>query len=588
MRWQALLLPLCLPAIAHGNPSVSGKISLTGFYYVEQELLPAGADRTTLAMPAKLAFGDARLLLTGRGLIKDHFDFRIDARVRATGNFDYERKFDPQALSDSPQVVSARGYLGGPEYDLREVNATLRFGERGGLQLGRMYVVEADLLKIDGLRVNIAPSTNWTLSLFGGGMPNPYSRSLLSDYQPPCGSGVAAGDTTLNLKAPLAGTPSSLSAAIGACQTAGAQFAFAGGLAAAYRYERLWGNVGLVGTFLSGEGDGGAVVVDPARNNTVSNLAAPSTERDAPRIFLSWNNHLRPLDKLDLFANLVVDFFGSAGPQLTRALLTGTLRLLRDDRLTLRATYSHMSALAISMYLNRQLYNRVSNGTTLAGLGVVENNLTVLRTGRDEVRLNADLKIVRKLLGYLEGRFRYRTLINGDSNPAVYQSNLYTDNTANFAGDFTIGFRDGGSLAGITAILNYMYMDGFRARNHILHGGLGRGFLKDRLNFDLDYTAVIVTDSGAGGSTCNANQFPSFNSGLYQQNPAVSVFLADCYGRRNGTTHELGATLGANPWRRLYFLADYRFIALLTNPQDGIEVPTVLAHSVLFRAEYGF
>ena len=65
-----------------------------------------------------------------------------------------------------------------------------------------------------------------------------------------------------------------------------------------------------------------------------------------------------------------------------------------------------------------------------------------------------------------------------------------------------------------------------------------------------------------------------------------------CFGRRNGATHEAGVTVTIVPTRRLFFLVDYRFQAMLTDdqpryqPQVPNQIPTVLSHSLLLRADY--
>ena len=47
----------------------------------------------------------------------------------------------------------------------------------------------------------------------------------------------------------------------------------------------------------------------------------------------------------------------------------------------------------------------IALGTTLAAIGAssVENNLTVLRTGRDEGRVTLDSRFFRRLGGFVEG-----------------------------------------------------------------------------------------------------------------------------------------------------------------------------------------
>ena len=77
--------------------------------------------------------------------------------------------------------------------DLREVYLRLSTSPRTLLSLGRMLVPEADRLRLDGLRFAGRLGEHWELAGLVGGYSNPFSRSLLTDYVPPCGAGVASG-----------------------------------------------------------------------------------------------------------------------------------------------------------------------------------------------------------------------------------------------------------------------------------------------------------------------------------------------------------------------------------------------------------
>jgi hypothetical protein len=461
-----------------------------------------------------------------------------------------------------------------------------------------MFIPEADVMKVDGLRVLLRFGEHWQGSLFGGGYPNPFSRSVLTDYTPPCGYDVASGSANLvDLQPPDPNNPgqklpvpAGLQQAMVApdpCKSPGPQLALAGGLTAAYQYRSVWGSFSAVGSYFGGVGDGGQVQIDPTKAGLIGNLLPGSTGRDAPRVFVSWTNFVQPAAWLDLFSDVVVDLYGSAGPQPTRIALqaTGHFR----DRLIVRLGYTHLSSLAINMYLSELLYNRAPNGSTLnpGGLGVVENSLTVLRTGRDEARASLDIHLVRRLALGLDGRFRYRSLIGGDSNPTVFGTPLFTDNMQNVAGDATVSLRDHGSVGGLRALLSYTFLSDYRALDHVVKGALGRDFFKQKLGIDLEYVFVLVRDAGAGldNQAC-APSTPSPTTATY--NP----FLPGCFGRRSGATHEAGAVMTVIPTQRLFFLVDYRFVAMLTDsqpryqPQVPNEIPTVLSHSLLFRAEY--
>ena len=255
--------------------------------------------------------------------------------------------------------------------------------------------------------------------------------------------------------------------------------------------------------------------------------------------------------------------------------MLSSIRALSNDRLTIRLGYSHMSSLAINMYLSRLIYNR-SAGTTLAAIGAsaVENNLTVLRTGRDEGRVTLDSRFFRRLGGFIEGRVRARSLINGDSVPDVYNTATYTKNTSNLAGDVSVGVRDTGTLFGVRASLVYSLIFDYRAQNHVISFDVGRDFWKDRITASLGYTAAVTTDQLANNDKVFCTPSDPFSG---------------CFGKRSGVTHEANAQVALNPWRTLFFLVDYRLIAMTSEDRKDLptkEVPTVITHAILFRSEF--
>lgn len=583
---------LLLSGPAAAEPVFTGRISLTGLFYTESDNAqgadPEALAKARLATNARLGYADLRALFEGKRLWQDRLDLRLDLRVRLTGSLDFERKFAPtdeqldQLIADPAQSLgtTARGYLGGPEYELREAYGLMRLGERYTLQLGRMYVREGDMFKLDGVRLVRKFGAAWEGSLLLGGAPNPYSRSLLSDYTPPCGAGVAGAR---ELTVPESVTVDAMGRKLAPCQEEGPQLSMAVGLGARYNYSTLWGTIGLIGNVVGGPGDGGPVQqLAPADVNSLSTLAPPDSSLDRPRVYLAWMNSWRPLERLDLFSDIVFDFYGSAGPQLTRLLALATVRLLRDDKLALRLGYTHMSSLAIDMFLNRQVYNRRSGGTLgQSGFSIAENNLTVLRTGRDEVRASAELKLWRRLGAYVDARFRYRGIIGGDKVETQYTTPVYDASAEPFAGDFTLGVRDGGSWKDLRAGLSYTALLNFRARNHVITLDLGRDFFKERLGIDFQYVFVHTTDKGIGDATSEC--------------PTDNPYAAACFGWRSGMTNELGLTVTAVPWRRLFLLLDYRLAVLSSSDQARADlpgtdppqvIPTVISNAVLLRAEF--
>lgn len=573
-------LAFYVAAPAHAEPRISGRLTLSGFLYSEQEQQSAGG-QYTLASPMLLSFGDARTVFSATRLLRGHLDMRLDLRIRAAASANYERKFDPQPLAGAQLSAASRGYLGGPEFDLREVWANVSFGHGVALRVGRQLIVEADLLKIDGATLQLELGQHLRLLAFGGGAPNPFSRSLTSDYQAPCGSGVASLDA--------------IGQASLACGGDASVASFGGGLAARYEWSRLFGSLGLAATGNLAEGAGGPLLIDPTRavSDNLSFLQPPDGLRDVPRVYIAWMNQVQPLPRFDLFSDLVFDVFGAQGPQLTRAILAATSRLLRGDRLTLRFSYSFMSSLAINAFLSRQFYNRAPNGGTLADIasqraGFIENNLTLLRTARHEGRLGSTLRIVRKLLAYAEGRLRHRSLLDGENNSTVYQDAGYLDQQKTLAGDLLIGLRDNGSLsqqgsAGLRSGASYLMLFDFRAQSHIVRASVGHPFWGGRVDLEFDYALRLVRDLGRDASDCQTQLQPQLRAGLAQLDPALSTFAPDCFGRRSGTTHELGLGLSVNPWRRLQIFGDYHFAAMLTDEVAGLLVPTVFMHTAFLR-----
>ena len=210
MRAAALTLPLAVAlwaAPAAAEPVFTGKVSLTGLYYTEDDgQSDPNAVSNRSATTANLGFVELRGLVEGKRLWGDRLDLRLDLRLRFTGSLDFERKFNPKEDSETALTslgLTARGYVGGSEYELRQAYALLRITDRDTLQAGRMFVTEADSAKIDGLRyLRGFASGRVEGSAYVGAYPNPFSRSVLTDYSAPCGAGVSSATVqsgTINL-----------------------------------------------------------------------------------------------------------------------------------------------------------------------------------------------------------------------------------------------------------------------------------------------------------------------------------------------------------------------------------------------------
>jgi len=495
----------------------NAKLSLTGLYVGEhQDLTNRALNEASSTL--SLGWGDLRAILDARRL-PGKFDLHVDARLRATGDFDRERAYE------GASQVSARGYLGGREYDLRELYA-IRRGESVDFSFGRMYVVEADGIKIDGLRlVGRFGKRHWEAGAFAGGYPNPYSRSLTTDYQG--GKGYY-----------------------------GAQIA--GGATIAYTYDRYWGSLAAVGSYLGGNDDRGPLnVMTPTGRVAV----------EGTRSFLVWNGFERFTSWLDIYHSLVLDVAGAAGVQLTRLDAYATVRAGRF--VTLRAGYDHLAPIAIEMQLLALLASR---DTFVAS--TVENNLIVQRTARDSGRLELAVAWER-LRVFGEGRVRYRSLVGATEQPQLVRPNGDVIGPQ-LGWDATLGIRDGGSLRGVRLGLSYIYLDDYRATSHVLQFELGRSFLDERLTFDLNFLYAKTRDKGISTMPCNI---------------FTSPLDLNCYGMRDGASYETALTITGQPGRRWFLLGDYRLVINQSEIAGGGMVqprPLLFTHVLLLRLEARF
>jgi hypothetical protein len=364
---------------------------------------------------------------------------------------------------------------------------------------------------------------HWDLSFYAGGYPNPYSRSLTTDY--------------------VTGAPS-----------------IVGGADVAYVYDKAWGSLSFDGAYLGGKDDGGRF--DP---NAADPTGKPVTE--GGRVYLTWTGFERPLAWLDLYHDMVLDVLGSAGVQLTRldAYVTA-----RPHRLfSLRLGYDHLSSVGIEMFLLGLLSSRADFKNVLSP--TIENNLIVERTARDQLRMNADFHFAR-LSVWAEARMRWRSLVNAGEDPQFVLDPTKNNQAApSFAWDFTGGVRDLGSLAGVRLGLWYTELRDYRSGSHILGFELGRNFWGDRLTGDLSFLYAKTQDTSNPGMGCTPGMVV----------PTAASLIPACYGLRSGSNYEPALTLTLNPTRQWYLVADYRLVVNQTDKAPA----NLLTHVALFRVE---
>jgi hypothetical protein len=484
------------------------RIGLTGMYLAEQD---NGSGVANVSSPLQLAFGDLRIVMDARRL-PGKFELHLDGRVRVTG------QFSEDAATIGTGQTTARGYLGGREYEIRQAWVARR-GEKIDFGIGRLVVAEADAMKIDGVRLWWRMVKHWDVSAYAGAYPDPYSRSVTSDY-------LTGDPGNLNLRG---------------------VFAFAGGVDTTYTYDRVWGAVSVNAAYLGGKDDGGPF--NPAN-------PAGKVQDENVRAFMTWTSFERFTSWLDVYHDLVLDFAGAAGVQLTRLDIFANLRA--PKYFSLRLGYDHMSALAIETYLTRLLANRVD---FLAG--TIENNLVINRTARDEGRANLDFTIAKVSI-WAEGRVRHRALVDTkDDTQFVVNGDAIAPSLAY---DFTLGVRDRGSLKDIRLGVWYTFIGDYRAQNHIFSFELGRSFLDERLSVDVMFLYANTRDNGVGQACA----------------PGVQLIASTCWGTRAGDEYEGGLTVTGLAWKHWFGLLDYRILA---DTETNSPAKVLLTHMLVFRIE---
>jgi hypothetical protein len=481
----SLFAAVALPAAAHAqfvtsgadldepageavtDTAYRGRVSTTGVLYDESS--------DALVDPV-LNVGDDPA--SGQTILYGDLRGRIEAAHIQGGKWDAVGDFRLRLPADE---LSARGWLGGSESDLREAYF-LRRGKKTDLALGRLILRDLDASTVDGVKLIHRPSRAFELGAFAGLYPNPFSRSLSTDYVPDR-------------------APQDMPAATGAW----------GG----YRTATAHGSIGVAGIF-------------------------PQDDEDAPdpdptRAFATASGYWRARPGVDLFHYLVVDLVGRGGTQLMNAQLG--LHWRASDVLVVEAGASHMSTYAIELYLRDYL-----EAPDTPTPGRVQNNLFIARMASDEGRLGATY-LVRKQRVDVYGQVRYRSrgMIASDDLPAEI-ADLPPDTQLDVSG----GVRQRRSIAGLDLGLSFLYIDGDRTSTQAVTARVRRGFLDDRIDVDLDATYLAYSDTCAfapGGIPSEANCSGTADGTIVEVGGAAVwrrdkhwLFLADYHYSTNSAT----------------------------------------------------
>lgn len=263
---------------------VQGSLTSTSFAYRETGgTLAAPAGSTASVVPSNSEFTrlftDLRLQTDFRHIAASRWDARIDVRGRVVS--------DPGSNSTgfTPVTDSSvqSGFLGDRELEIKELWLA-RSGARSDVFVGRQFVADLGGVRIDGLRIDYASSSKFTLLGFGGLYPIRGSRSIETDY------------TELKSNPAPDGTRSSAG-----------MFTAAGGFGAAYRTLDAYGSFG-------------GVVLAPLSS-------------ESPRVFATSTGYWRYGTKLDFYHFAVLDLLGSNAVNLGLTNLSAGVNWKPDQRL---------------------------------------------------------------------------------------------------------------------------------------------------------------------------------------------------------------------------------------------------------------
>ncbi len=407
-----------------------GRLYSTIGYYGEAASGGNGMD----ASPDALLWGDLRGRIEADHLSGSAWDVLGDFRLRFTPDADYLPKKDQ---------LRGPGWAGGNEYDLHEL--FVRYNTTSSaFSLGRLVLRDLDAMTVDGASFAMRPSASFEYGAAAGMFPNPYSRSLDTDYKLPAADARS-----------ITGYP------------------VAAGAWGGYRMAAFYGSFGL--GFIA------------PRNSTMA-VAEPV------RTFLTARGYARASATVNFFHYGVVDFGGAAGTQLTNLQVGGNWMATPELRVEL--AYSHMSTYAIETYLRDYL----EAVPTPAAAGAPSNNLDVARMAADEGRVGADYAFIQERADIF-GQVRYRrraTIATANLDPTV--AGLAPDTQL----DVSVGARKKELVAGWDLGVNAAYIAGGRTKSFygFLRGH--RAFVQDTVDVDLDAGYVTYQDNcpAMGDDTC--------------------------------------------------------------------------------------
>ena len=344
---------------------VQGSLTSTMFGYHESGGTLAPPMGTTAVVPSASQFNrlftDLRLQTDFRHIAAGRWDARVDVRGRLVT--------DPGVITPAFTPVTnstvQSGLLGQQELELKEL-WLVRNGARSDVFFGRQFVPDLGGVKIDGLRVDYASSSRFTLLGFGGLYPIRGSRSITTDY-----------------------TPLQSNAAADGTRSAAGRFTGAGGFGAAYRTLDAYGSFG-------------GVALVPLSSET-------------PRIFATSTGYWRYGTKLDFYHFAVLDLLGSNAVNTGLTNLSLGLNYKPDQRL--RGTVSFHRVDTETLNVQAQAFLASPD----AAFNAIQNEAYLQRIATNEGRasLSAGLGELQRFEVTAAVAYRYRGEVTLSAPPQM-------------------------------------------------------------------------------------------------------------------------------------------------------------------------
>ncbi|HUJ58627.1 MAG TPA: hypothetical protein VLX92_09045 [Kofleriaceae bacterium] len=379
------------------------------------------------------------------------------------------------------------GADGGGEYELRTLD--YRLGSRTTyLTLGRQYIDAVGETKIDGASLTQRFGAALAGTMFVGAFPELGSRSLDTDYV----HFVNNDGTTGPLIVPVAA-----------------------GLGLAYQTASYHGDVGAAGVYVPED------IPD-----------APSDQKS--RIYTTSSGYWRPSSALDIYHFALLDLAGADGVDLVNGSLGIDARPIEGLQLSFAG--NHVSSDLLQIVARNYL-----SDPDPSALGVVQNNIALLRISSDAVRAGASVSLAAQ-------RFELSASGGFHRRPAVSVALADGSGSVVFpeveSADATFTVLDRRSLAKLRLALSGSVIEPLggavpnRSRGTVARLVASRTFADQRGQIDADVMVERFRDVGAA------------------QECATSQNALACYGTSTTSAAQAGAVVSWRVAREWLVVAD--------------------------------